>query len=222
MCGFPRFAEVCRETTDLLLSEDSQHGPLPQTWRIYLGVLAAAEKRSQYYLSLLAEKFLTVHGNKEWLKGLEYAHPKLRRIGRLNLLLAHMPWQISENHIKELVRGEDGGGMDLELRWTMAEVVQACLILSFYHAKAAMALGWGIVPEPDLLGGTTKTFIEKGEFISYPALSSSYICRHARGTFRELCAVDICIHCADQRNVPQREGWARFCIAAERPRTAIY
>ena len=52
--SFPRFAKTCRDVTDLFLSDNAMDGPLPQTWRIYLGILAAAEKRCQYYISLLS------------------------------------------------------------------------------------------------------------------------------------------------------------------------
>lgn len=154
---FPRFAEVSREATDLFVSDDSSNGPLPQCWRIYLGILAAAEKKCQYYLSLLSEKFLTICGEKEWLKGIQYTPRKLQRIAGLNMLLAHRPWTITPDAIKELVRGDDEVELDLERKWSMAEVVQAIIIMSFYHGKSAMALAWGVLPEADLLGGTVKT-----------------------------------------------------------------
>ncbi|PWW80840.1 PA26-domain-containing protein [Tuber magnatum] len=154
---FPQFAEINRETTDLFLSDDSGNGPLPQKWRIYLGIISSAEKKCQYYLSLLSEKFLTVRGDRQWLKGLQYTPRKLQRISKLNMLLAHRPWTITPDDIKELVRGEEGGNMDPEQRWTMAEVVQAICIMSFYHSKSAMALAWAILPEADLLGGTVET-----------------------------------------------------------------
>lgn len=35
--NFPRFSRLCRQVTDLFLSSESVAGPLPQTWRIYLG-----------------------------------------------------------------------------------------------------------------------------------------------------------------------------------------
>lgn len=154
---FPRFAEVNREATDLFVSDDSPNGPLPQNWRIYLGILASAEKKCQYYLSLLSEKFLTVRGEREWLKGIQFAPLKLQRIAKLNMLLAHRPWTITPDAIKELVRVDDKGELDPEQKWSMAEVIQAIIIMSFYHGKSAMALAWGILPEADLLGGTVKT-----------------------------------------------------------------
>lgn len=154
---FPRFAEVNREATELFVSDDSPNGPLPQRWRIYLGILAAAEKKCQYYLSLLSEKFLTIRGEREWLKGIQYAPRKLQRIAKLNMLLAHRPWTITPCVIKELVRGDHEGELDPEQKWTMAEVVQAIIIMSFYHGKSAMSLAWGVLPEADLPGGTVKT-----------------------------------------------------------------
>jgi len=81
---FPKFAEINRRVTDLFLSDDSMDGPLPQTWRIYLGVMAAAEKRCQYFQNLLSEKLLTIGGPLEWLKGIQYCPTKLQRIANLN------------------------------------------------------------------------------------------------------------------------------------------
>lgn len=153
---FPRFADVNREATDLFVSDDSPNGPLPQHWRIYLGILAAAEKKCQYYLSILSEKFLTVRGEREWLKGIDYAPLKLQRIAKLNMLLAHRPWTITPDAIKELVRGDENGELEPEQKWSMAEVVQAIIVMSFYHGKSATALAWGVLPEADLLGGTVK------------------------------------------------------------------
>jgi hypothetical protein len=46
-------------------------------------------------------------------------------------------------------------------------VVEAILILAFYHGKSALALAWGILPEPDLLGGTVKTSIPVAPFGSF-------------------------------------------------------
>lgn len=154
---FPRFAEVNREATDLFVSDDSPNGPLPQKWRIYLGIIAAAEKKCQYYLSLLSEKFLTIRGEKEWLKGIQNTPPKLQRISKLNMLLAHRPWTITQDHVKELIRGDESEELDPEHKWTTAEALQAIIIMSFYHGKSAMALAWGILPEADLLGGTVRT-----------------------------------------------------------------
>ena len=170
---FPQFADINRETTDLFLSDDSGNGPLPQKWRIYLGIISSAEKKCQYYLSLLSEKFLTVRGDRQWLKGLQYTPPKLQRISRLNMLLAHRPWTITPDDIKWLVRGEEGGNMDPEQRWTMAEVVQAICIMSFYHSKSAMALAWAILPEADLLGGTVKAMEKYTPVAPFGSLAAS-------------------------------------------------
>ena len=104
--NFPKFARSSRQVTDAFLSSDSADGPLPLAWRIYLGnylafypppphyptalsnpptgIIAAAEMRCQYYISLLSEKFLTVQGPPEWLKGIRFAPPKLQKIARLN------------------------------------------------------------------------------------------------------------------------------------------
>jgi hypothetical protein len=49
----------------------------------------------------------------------------------------------------------------------VSEVVEALLILAFYHGKSALALAWGILPEPDLLGGTVKTSIPVAPFGSF-------------------------------------------------------
>lgn len=167
---FPKFAEINRRVTDLFLSDDSMDGPLPQTWRIYLGVIAAAEKRCQYFQNLLSEKLLTVGGPVEWLKGIQYCPTKLQRIANLNKALAHVPWTVSSDDISYLVHSDNG----LESRWSVSEVVEAILVLSFYHGKSALALAWGVLPEADLLGGTVKTSTPVAPFGSFaPSVSLS-------------------------------------------------
>lgn len=185
---FPKFAEINRRVTDLFLSDDSMDGPLPQTWRIYLGVMAAAEKRCQYFQNLLSEKLLTVGGPVEWLKGIQYCPTKLQRIANLNKArmlpdldgymqidadipsVAHVPWTISSDDISYLVHSDNG----LESRWSVSEVVEAILVLSFYHGKSALALAWGVLPEADLLGGTVKTSTPVAPFGSFaPSVSLS-------------------------------------------------
>lgn len=62
----------------------------------------------------------------------------------------------------------------LKLRWSVSEVIQGILILSFYHGKSALALAWGILPEADLLGGTVKTSTPVAPFGSFaPSVSLS-------------------------------------------------
>jgi hypothetical protein len=80
-----------------------------------------------------------------------------------SFVVAHLPWTITAADILRLVRVDD-----LELRWTIAEVLQAILVLTFYHGKSAVALSWGILPEPDLLGGTVKYSTPIAPFGSFP------------------------------------------------------
>ncbi|KAK6340095.1 Sestrin-1 [Orbilia blumenaviensis] len=149
---FPRFATVNMETMDGLISRPGS--ALSRTWKLYIGILAAAEHKCQYYVSLLSRYFLDYGGNKTWLRGLEYAPRKIQRLAKLNTLLAHQPWRLTHNNIQELIKGTNSPSDQPGDNWSTSEVVLALCILSYYHAQSGFALACGLVPETDLPGGT--------------------------------------------------------------------
>ncbi|KAK6522943.1 Sestrin-1 [Arthrobotrys megalospora] len=149
---FPKYATVNMETIDGLVNRPGS--ALSRTWKLYIGILAAAEHKCQYYVSLLSRYFLDYGGNKTWLRGLEYAPKKLQRLAKLNTLLAHQPWRLTHNDIQDLIKGTNSPSDELGDNWSTSEVVLALCILSYYHAQSGFALACGLVPEADLPGGT--------------------------------------------------------------------
>ncbi|ODQ50254.1 PA26-domain-containing protein [Saitoella complicata NRRL Y-17804] len=148
---FPRYLETMWETFGCVVKETQ--GPLPLLYKVYIGILGAAQHRCQYFTSLLASIFLGSGGDSEWLKGLEYAPRKFKRLAKINAILAHQPWRLKGEHVTELVKVEKAS--DRESAWTMGEVVHATCVLAMYHAQSSFALAVGLCPDADCLGGTT-------------------------------------------------------------------
>ncbi|KAK6338779.1 Sestrin-1 [Orbilia brochopaga] len=149
---YPKFAKVNMDTVQGLISRPGS--ALSRTWKLYIGILAAAEHKCQYFVSLLSRYFLDYGGNKTWLRGLEYAPRKLQRLAKLNTLLAHQPWRLVHEDVQELIKGSNSPSDEPSDNWSTSEVVLAMCILSYYHAQSGFALACGLIPEVDLLGGT--------------------------------------------------------------------
>jgi hypothetical protein len=91
-------------------------------------------------------------GNIDWLQGLQHAPAKIRNLATLNSILAHQPWRLKPSHIGALVKRPQNSQNPQE-HWTIAEIVHVILILSTFHSLSSYALGCGIVPEYDSVGG---------------------------------------------------------------------
>ncbi|NXP82158.1 SESN2 protein, partial [Ramphastos sulfuratus] len=139
----PQYLSSFWKTQRLLLRMD---GPLPYHKRHYIAIMAAARHQCTYLVSLHTEEFLQVGGNPAWLQGLHCAPPKLRNLNEINKLLAHRPWLITKEHIEALLKpGEDS--------WSLAELVQALVLLTHYHSLASFVFGCGISPKEEQDGG---------------------------------------------------------------------
>ncbi|NXR93553.1 SESN2 protein, partial [Hypocryptadius cinnamomeus] len=135
----PQYLSSFWKTQYLLLRMD---GPLPYHKRHYIAIMAAARHRCSYLVGLHMGEFLQVGGNPAWLRGLHCAPQKLRNLNEINKLLAHRPWLITKEHIEALLRpGQDS--------WSLAELVQALVLLTHYHSLASFVFGCGIKPEED-------------------------------------------------------------------------
>ncbi|XP_017936681.2 LOW QUALITY PROTEIN: sestrin-2 [Manacus vitellinus] len=131
------------KTQYLLLRMD---GPLPYHKRHYIAIMAAARHQCSYLVRLHMGEFLQVGGSPAWLQGLHCAPQKLRNLNEINKLLAHRPWLVTKEHIEALLKpGEDS--------WSLAELVQALVLLTHYHSLASFVFGCGIKPEGDQDGG---------------------------------------------------------------------
>ncbi|NXQ20197.1 SESN2 protein, partial [Peucedramus taeniatus] len=133
----PQYLSSFWKTQCLLLRMD---GPLPHHKRHYIAIMAAARHRCSYLVGLHMRQFLQVGGNPAWLQGLHCAPQKLRNLNEINKLLAHRPWLVTKEHIEALLRpGQDS--------WSLAELVQALVLLTHYHSLASFVFGCGIKPE---------------------------------------------------------------------------
>ncbi|KAI9781291.1 MAG: Sestrin-1 [Geoglossum umbratile] len=143
----PQFAIAHMDVTSEVLFYNLPY-LIPLDQRIYLGIMAAAEMKCQYFMTLMLEQFIQTpaRGQRAWLQGLDSVPPKLRGLAKYNALLAHEPWKITKHHIQELT----------DLQWQWHHIIQATMILSFYHSMSAFALACGVIPEADLPGGTIK------------------------------------------------------------------
>ncbi|XP_061112163.1 sestrin-2 isoform X1 [Conger conger] len=144
MALHPSYVSCFLRTQHALLQVD---GPLPCHWRHYIVIMASARHHCSYLVHLHRCWFLQAGGDEAWLQGLHCAPPKLRRLSPVNKLLAHRPWLLSREHIQELV---SPGAED---RWSLAELIQAVVLLSYSHSLSSFVWGCGVNPEPDHMAG---------------------------------------------------------------------
>ncbi|XP_072433943.1 sestrin-3-like isoform X3 [Chiloscyllium punctatum] len=135
----PQYLESFLRTQYYILRMD---GPLPFEYRHYLAIMAAARHQCSHLVNTHVNEFLQVGGEVEWLNGLEYVPQKLKNINEVNKILAHRPWLITKEHIKNLLKtGENS--------WSLAELVHAMVLLAHYHALTSFVFGSGINPKID-------------------------------------------------------------------------
>ncbi|XP_034609940.1 sestrin-2 [Trachemys scripta elegans] len=139
----PEYLASFWKTQYLLLRLD---GPLPYHKRHYIAIMAAARHQCSYLVGFHVAEFLKVGGNPGWLQGLHCAPQKLRNLNEINKILAHRPWLVTKEHIEALLKtGENS--------WSLAELIQALVLLTHYHSLASFVFGCGINLETDQDGG---------------------------------------------------------------------
>uniref|UniRef100_A0A673LPW6 Sestrin-2-like n=1 Tax=Sinocyclocheilus rhinocerous TaxID=307959 RepID=A0A673LPW6_9TELE len=139
----PTYLTCFLRTQNALLQLD---GPLPLSWRHFIIILASARHQCSYLVQHHSSAFLLAGGDESWLRGLHCAPPKIQHLQTLNKLLAHRPWIITQEHIQELVCP------GAEARWSLAELIQAIVLMSHAHSLASFVWGCGILPEPEQSG----------------------------------------------------------------------
>jgi len=154
---FPSYLEKFRRVYSSVIRGTG--GPIPRTWRYYIGIMASSCHSCQYLVSLLRSEFLLAGGDPSWLKGLPFAPHKIQKLAIINEIVAHQPWLLTPEHIASLVKGAEYGGSSANSNttsldnWTMSELVQAFVTMSIYHSLSTFSLGCGLLPEIDTLGG---------------------------------------------------------------------
>ena len=92
---------------------------LPIQWKYYLAIMASSTMKNEYLTRLFEEEFLDNDGDVNWLIiGLNVVPNKLKKLASLNNILAHQPWNIN---IEEL--------RNLKCVLSINEITEACIIL---------------------------------------------------------------------------------------------
>ncbi|XP_068181012.1 sestrin-3 [Antennarius striatus] len=152
MASHPQYLESFMRTQHYILHMD---GPLPLPYRHYIAIMAAAQHHCNYLVCLHSAQFLRVGGDPVWLQGLEVAPPRLRLLDHINKVLAHQPWITACSHIQTLLKSG-------EQYWSLAELVQAVVILAHCHSLCSFVFGCDtlsdLVPLSKSPNGTPPTF----------------------------------------------------------------
>lgn len=119
----PTYLEKFLKTQNFILCGD---GPLPFDYRHYIAIMAAGRHQCSYLINIYKAEFLTHGGNKEWLKGLQYAPKKLCNLYEINKILAHRPWLIDCSYIQRLNKSPDC--------LSLSEIVHAIVLLVHVHS----------------------------------------------------------------------------------------
>jgi hypothetical protein len=78
-------------------TEKSESIIFPKHINYYLAIMAVSCHRSHYLMVQLREQFLLSGGDIEWIIfGLDRVDPKIRRIAKLNEMMAFRSWEISK------------------------------------------------------------------------------------------------------------------------------
>ncbi|MFT7810320.1 sestrin-3-like [Arapaima gigas] len=140
MAFHPQYLESFLRSQHYILHMD---GPLPLPYRHYIAIMAAARHHCSYLVSLHSAQFLRVGGDPLWLQGLEAAPARLRHLDHINKVLAHRPWLSGRAHIQALLHPG-------EHCWSLAELVQAVVLLAHCHALCSFVFGLGTDSDPQL------------------------------------------------------------------------
>jgi hypothetical protein len=131
---FNEYFNYYMKTINLLITNE---GYIPLTWRYYIAIMSVSTMRCEYLLKSLEENFLDVGGDESWLiHGLDVVPEKLARLGRINNMIAHQPWIILPDDIKEINSNKDQKDSTY---WNMNELIQAVLIMCQFQKLATVA-----------------------------------------------------------------------------------
>ncbi|XP_070851345.1 sestrin homolog [Drosophila suzukii] len=134
----PQFHDHFLRTQNFIMKGD---GPLPNDYRYYLAIIAAARHQCPYLVKRYEKEFINQGGDSAWLGGLDFIPPKLRAIYDINKILAHRPWLLRKEHIERLTKGKNS--------WSLSEVVHAMVLLSHFHSLSSFVFSCGLTQKLD-------------------------------------------------------------------------
>ncbi|KAH8373605.1 hypothetical protein KR200_003417, partial [Drosophila serrata] len=136
----PQFHDHFLRTQNFIMKGD---GPLPNDYRYYLAIIAAARHQCPYLVKRYEKEFINQGGDSSWLGGLDFIPAKLRAIYDINKILAHRPWLLRKEHIERLTKGKNS--------WSLSEVVHAMVLLSHFHSLSSFVFSCGLTQKLDSL-----------------------------------------------------------------------
>jgi len=128
---FPEFYSLYKTTFEVLLNPNK--ACIPITWKYYIGIMAAATIKSEFLFRHLESEFLLNGGDETWLiLGLEAVPEKLRKLEKINNILAHQPWKLKETDL-----------IDINVQtnpnyWNLNELVEAILVMVNFHRLSSI------------------------------------------------------------------------------------
>jgi hypothetical protein len=128
---FEDYFDLYLNTTNNLLFKD---GFLKKPWRFYIALMGVSTMKCDYLYRVLEELFLETGGDEAWLiYGLDVVPEKIKKLAKFNNMLAHQPWKIIPDDIKEICTKNDQNDSSA---WNLSEFIQAALILTHFQRLA--------------------------------------------------------------------------------------
>jgi len=128
---FPEIYSLYKNTFNIIFN--STNRCIPITWKYYIGIMASATIKCEFLFKHLEAEFLLNDGDENWLiYGLEAVPEKLRKLEKINNILAHQPWKLKESDILEIY-------LQSNLNfWNLNELVEGILIMVNIHRLAGI------------------------------------------------------------------------------------
>jgi hypothetical protein len=94
---FSEYYALYQNMLNKLMNNDTY---FPIIWKYFLAIMAVSTMKCDYLLKQLKIDFLELGGSEDWLiEGLASVPEKLRKLGKINNILAHQPWKLRTQDI---------------------------------------------------------------------------------------------------------------------------
>eukprot|EP00871_Galdieria_phlegrea_P001961 jgi/Galph1/2766/GphlegSOOS_G1422.1 len=124
---FPSYLEAYIQSYRAIMRRP---GPLPETWRNYLGIMAGSRLHCSYISHMQETEFLLHGGDIRWLE-----------------TDATSTLAIKPDHLQKLIQSNRSSN---QFSWSLSECVLAILIFSHFHSLAGFIEGCGLCPDIDM------------------------------------------------------------------------